>query len=79
MEYTKVIKDERGKVEITVKLVTFLYGQTDKNGNKYRYDVTVMHTKPKHRTSYVNMNMATIQEIEDTALELWQSIKPTNK
>jgi len=76
MEHTKIIKDERGKVEITVKLITFLYGQTDKNGNKFRYDITVMHTKPKHRTSYLNMNMATIQEIEQTSIELWQLLNP---
>jgi hypothetical protein len=76
MEHTKVIKDQRGKIEITAKLVTFSFGQKDKSGNKFRYDIVVMHTKPKHRTSYVNMNIATIKEIEDAALELWQLIKP---
>jgi hypothetical protein len=76
MTYTKTIKDERGTVNITVKLWHDMFGGTDKQGNLFRYDVSVSHKEPKKRTEIWDMSIATPQEILDAKLEYWNLIKP---
>ncbi len=76
MEYVKTIKDERGKVNITVKLVTFLYGP-DAEGNRFRYDVSVSCTPPGKRIERYGYNdIVTADEIKSAKMELWNLIKP---
>ena len=76
MEYEKIIKDERGKLRIHVRFVSFDYDWTDKNGNRFRYDVTVWHTKKGKRTEIVSHEIATDYEIWSAKMELWELIKP---
>ena len=76
MIYEKFIKDERGRVRIEVKFVTFSYG-TDLNGNYFRYDIGVYYTKPKKRTEIWDNGIATPEEIHQSKMELWSLIKPT--
>jgi len=78
MQYTHTIKDERGKIEITITLATFSYRLTDNNGNQYRYDIRISHTpKGKKKPIYSNTNpIVADAEILEVKTLLWESIKP---
>jgi len=76
MQSSLEIKDERGKIEIIATLHVFQFGQTDLQGNAYRYDMRVYHTPKGKRKSEYNNAIATNEEILKAKLMLWESIKP---
>jgi len=75
--YEKIIKDERGTIRITLMLWTDRYGGVDKDGNSFRYDVTVFHKAPRKQSERLNNNILTPKELYDAKCELWKSLKPT--
>lgn len=80
MQYTKAIKDDRGKVEIKVDLWIGTYSSDkDRNGNRFRYDISTMVTpKGKRKPIYFpdDAHVATDAEILEAKTELWNLIKP---
>lgn len=76
MKYEKIIKDERGRIRFQVRFVSFDYDWTDRDGNRFRYDVTVWHAPKGKRTEIVNPEIATPDEIFSAKMELWNLIKP---
>ena len=70
MEHTKTIKDERGTINIYVKL------WIDQWKKAHRYDVRVGHIAPRKRTEYFNDDVATPEEIQAAKMEFWNLIKP---
>ena len=77
MTYEKIIKDSRGKIRISVCLITDRYFILDKvNNRNWRYDVSVWHILPKKRTEYINSTIATDAEILEAKMELHNLIKP---
>ena len=63
MIHEKFIKDERGKIRITVTLVIFNYGGTDNEGNKFRYDIRQSLIPPKKRNEIWSTDICTPEEI----------------
>lgn len=76
MQKETTIKDDRGTIQIRVTLHVFNFGQTDLQGNAYRYDVTVFHTPKGKRKSFPCKDIATKEEISQAKLSIWESIKP---
>jgi len=76
MVHEKIIKDERGEITIIVKLWSDYYHSVDRDGNTFRYDVTVHHKAPRKRTLVVNSAIATQEEIQAAKMEYWNLIKP---
>lgn len=76
MIHEKIIKDERGKILIMVTFISFSFGQTDIDGNHFRYDVSIWHTPKGKRSLISNPTIATEAEISDAKNELWNLMKP---
>ena len=76
MRHEKIIKDERGTVTIIIELWVCNNFGKDRNGNEYRYDISVLHKAPKKRNDVFNDTIATPEEILAAKLELWNKIKP---
>jgi len=76
MIHEMIIKDSRGTIRIQVKLWSSTFGDTDRSGNLFRYDVNVWHIAPKKRTQVSNPTIATEAEKYAAKYELWEKLKP---
>lgn len=77
MKHEKIIKDERGKFRVEVRIWTSDM-RKDHDGNDFRYDVFVGFTpigKRKEEPNNYDIYL-TEKQILDVKLELWNKLKP---
>ena len=75
MIHNKIIKDERGTINIQVTLLTFQH-TPDINGNYFRYDTHTRYKAKGKRLELYAPSIATDAEILEAKKELWQKLNP---
>lgn len=76
MTHETIITDTRGRLRISVDLITDKYFSVAADGSRFRYDVTVWHKAPRKRNEINNPTIATPTEIYEAKIALWNKIKP---